>query len=214
MRNKFKRIFLIAICLALCLGAASCREPEQAEPQETTEQTTAEATVQTTVQTTAVTFTGNKDFFWNTRFDHRSYQNGDGITFELLSDPFRVGDSYENLGVRVVDIDSELYICSYGGYLNLEKKIDGEWVRLEVIRGPYFNGSEDEVGRQRRDELLDQYSVFHMLECEIIPELTAGEYRFVAYFMTGAVRTNAQGVLQPGIPEEIRHYLIPFEVVE
>ena len=223
MRNKLNQIALIVISCAMCLGAVSCRTAGQIETQETTvpiyktqdtTQNSSEIQDATKISTTEMpTFTGNEDFFWNTRFNHNSYQNGDGITFELLSYPFKLGDSYEKLGVRIADIDSALWISSYGTYLNLEKKIDGEWVRLEVIRGPYANGSEDEKSRQRRDELLSQYSVFHMLECEIIPALSAGEYRFVAYFVTGMVQINANGA-ETGSPEEVRHYYIPFEVVE
>ena len=220
MRNHLKRISLTAICFALCLGVVSCRTPDQTEIQETTvsipktqdaaETSSASQNTNEISTTTMPTFVGNKDYFLNHPYDHLPYQNGDGITFELLSNPFKLGDHFENLGVRITEIDSSLYIYGYAGYLNLEKRIHDEWVRLEVIRGPYENRSFDEVARNRRKELLDRYSIFHMLECEIIPELTAGEYRFIAYFVVGKVVKEGY----PVSPEEIRHYYIPFEITE
>ena len=207
MRKSVKWFFLTVICFALCLSAVSCRAADHGELSETTWHTSAPIpeTQSTTeiVATTIPEFTGNKDFWWNSRYGQVPYENGEGgITFEVLSNPFRLGDSFENLGVRVVDIDPELWISKYAPYLNLEKKIDGEWVRLEVVYGPYYNGSKDEFGRDRRYEFVETYHTYHMLECQIIPELSVGEYRFIAYIQTGM------------IPDHVRQYYIPFEVVE
>ena len=177
MRKSVKWFFLTVICFALCLSAVSCRAADHGELSETTLHTSAPIpeTQSTTeiVATTIPEFTGNKDFWWNSRYGQVPYENGEGgITFEVLSNPFRLGDSFENLGVRVVDIDPELWISKYAPYLNLEKKIDGEWVRLEVVYGPYYNGSKDEFGRDRRYEFVETYHTYHMLECQIIPELS------------------------------------------
>jgi hypothetical protein len=206
MPNKAKYVFLLSLCIALCLVFVSCDASKQGEIQEITSQTTtstSEMKITENVSTTLPEFTGNKDFWWNVWYGQVPYKNGEGgITFEVLSNPFRLGDSYENLGVRVISIDPELYIANYAPYLNLEKKINGEWVRLEVNYGPHFNGSEDEVARNRRYEFLETYHTYHMLECQIIPELSVGEYRFIVYIITEQPFTH------------VRQYYIPFEVVE
>jgi hypothetical protein len=48
-----------------------------------------------------------------------------------------------------------------------------------------------------------------MFDCEITPALTAGEYRFIAYFFVG---TGTASVNKGNV--EIRQYHIPFEIVE
>ena len=211
MHNHLKRTVLFTICLAFGLCTVSCRTLKHVEQRETADQTSISILAQKdtfeTSSTTIPSFSGNKDFFWNTRYEQIPYQNGEGgITFEVLSNPFKLGDSFDNLGVRVVDIDPNLWISNYAPYLNLEKKINGEWVRLEIVYGSYYNGSKDEFGRNRRIELLEVYNVYHMLDCQIIPELTAGEYRFIAYIIPN------DEIL--GMPTAVRQYYIPFEVVE
>ena len=163
------------------------------------------STVDSTPQDTATAepeFRGNEDYF--SFAEQIPYENGDGITFEVLSDPFKLGDSQENLGVRIVSIDENLYIMGQGPRINIEKKINGEWVRLEIDFGEQSksNGSADEVGRNRRDETLNHYNIYHLFDCEITPALSAGEYRFVAYFYVK--RESA----------EVRQYHIPFTVIE
>ena len=196
---KLSLILLAALLLTACGDAKNSADEKHSSQSASASPVTSADTPQVSV-TAEPDFSGNDDYF--SYAEQVPYENGDGITFEVLSNPYKIGDSYENLGVRVSAIDETLYIASYAGFLNIEKKINGEWVRLEVITGSHANGSADEKGRNRRYELLDKYSVFNMFDCQIIPELSAGEYRFVAYFQIG--------VTYP----ETRRYYIPFTVTE
>ena len=201
---QFCAIVLVTLLLSACGRMVEGTEKVSTSISTVSITNNSSQTISTT-QTTAVAepeFSGNDDFFNYT--EHVIYENCDGITFELLSSPYKLGDSLDYLGVRVVGIDEKLYILNQSPYLNIDKKINGEWVRLEINYGENAkaNGSVDEVGRNRRSEVLSKYNVYHMFDCEIIPALTAGEYRFVVYFHVG--KGNS----------EIRQYYIPFEVVE
>jgi len=198
---KLGAVLLASLLLSACGNTGD--NTEQTNLPQSTSTPAVTSTADTTSQDTAPEepeFRGNEDYF--SYAEQIPYENGDGITFEVLSNPYKIGDSYENLGVRVSAIDETLYIANYAGFLNIEKKINGEWVRLEVITGSHANGSADEVGRDRRYELLDKYNIFNMFDCQIIPELSAGEYRFVAYFQIGMTHP------------ETRRYYIPFTVIE
>jgi len=156
-------------------------------------------------------FRGNEDYF--SFAEQIPYENGDGITFEVLSDPFKLGDSQEKLGVRIVSIDENLYIMGQGPRINIEKKINGEWVRLEIDFGEHSKstGSADEGGQNRRNEILNHYNIYHLFDCEITPALSAGEYRFIAYFYVK--RGWDMDAIEKGTGE-VRQYHIPFTVTE
>lgn len=204
LQTKFKKVKLVSTSLKI-----SDEYTAVAKKSAITDSTSQAISATQSTTTAEPEFSGNDDYFNYT--EHVIYENGEGITLELLSNPYKLGDSLENLGVRVVSIDEKLYIHYQSPYINIDKKINGEWVRLKINRGENakVNGSFDEVSRNRRNEILGQYNVYHMFDCEITPALTAGEYRFIAYFSVG---TGTASVDKGNV--EIRQYHIPFEIVE
>lgn len=132
------------------------------------------------------------------------YQNREGgFTIEPLQSTYFATDMGATWGIDIISISDDITILGYAPELNMDKKIDGQWVRQALLDPDrVYEGRAYRVGSATlKENLLNEE--FTISPSEAAVAIDAGEYRFIFYVY----------VKQDG-KEESRMYYIPFEVVE
>ena len=146
--------------------------------------------------------TGNPDLLSAECVPYSS--NEGGFVIEPLQKVYSAKDSDVSWGIDIVDISDDIRILMYADALNVDKKIDGQWVRqvlLDPERAVLPGTKPMDIPEYLKRDILN--NVFTISLDEAAFEIEPGEYRFIFYV---GVEANGQ--------KEYRMYYIPFEVVE
>lgn len=129
------------------------------------------------------------------------HNNEGGIIFEPLQKTYSAKDRDAKWGIDVISISDGVQIMSYSDALNIDKKVDGQWVRQTILDTDRVVHSDTRAHGIQNQKVLD--AVFSVSLDEIAFELEPGEYRFIFYAFVTAEKKAAYSM-----------YYVPFEVTE
>ena len=147
--------------------------------------------------------TGNPD--WRSSNIQSAYVayhgNEGGIVFEPLQKTYSAKDRDATWGIDALSVSNDILVLACSDELNIERKLDGQWVRLALLDPDrVLEPGIIPIGN-RNKKIVD--TVFTISLDEAAFEIEPGEYRFIFYAYVSANKKI-----------ENRMYYIPFEVIE